>query len=170
MLKDKRSLYILLPLVGLLWGFIIYRIVAFTDQEERVSPIEITEISRPLDQEKSDWSLELDYPDPFLKKVPRAVTRTGNIDPEEEPNPVGVIRPETRAAGFEGIKAQLVYHGYITRGDRGNRVALLQVNGHDLLLREGEDLADTLSIYTITPDSLGVVFEGAVSYLKKTGG
>lgn len=64
-MKNKKMTYLLLVLTVLLWGGVVYRIVSYTGNDSPIPKNSVKEASMPR-ADTLDFSLKLDYRDPFL--------------------------------------------------------------------------------------------------------
>ncbi|MCD4665382.1 MAG: hypothetical protein K8R68_08925 [Bacteroidales bacterium] len=69
-MKSKKSLYILLPAVFLLWGFIVFKIFYHLG-DANDNPVYYNSVQKIAEEDNvpDTFSLVLDYKDPFLSKV-----------------------------------------------------------------------------------------------------
>lgn len=158
-MKNKKNLYILVPAVLFIWGFIIYRVVDFTsDGETDFIPQTYTTPIRE-NQENEQYQLKSSYPDPFLKQL----TSTREIgfeedDPEIQPQPQEVIVPEQ--------PLNIQYRGFITESGTDAKIALLVIEGNEVFLKSGAK-HEQFVIGQITQDSLAVRVDGEVRWVRK---
>ena len=64
-MKNKKMTYLLLVLTVLLWGGVVYRIVSYTGNDSPIPQNSVKESSMSR-ADTLDFSLKLDYRDPFL--------------------------------------------------------------------------------------------------------
>lgn len=88
-MKNKKTTYILLVSTLFLWGSIIYRIISYTknDIPMHKNVVEEVSVSRT---DTLDFSLKLDYRDPFFETEKKTVREKSAKKPYEaiqEPNP-----------------------------------------------------------------------------------
>ena len=69
-MKNKKNIYILLPVVLFVWGSVLYQLFSFTNTDE-ISPAEKSEfIIKPLKiKERQTFAINVNYRDPFLGKM-----------------------------------------------------------------------------------------------------
>lgn len=131
-MKSKKNLYFLLPAVVFVWGFIIYRIVDFGEEEvgsQRVLP-RITRVDT-LDQ--PIYELKKNYTDPFLKHL--AVSQnTTNTAPVQEPSTSPSVSANKETTDF-----QVVYKGFIIETGGRSKIALVTIDSQEVFLREREE-------------------------------
>jgi len=162
-MKGKKSVYILLPAVLLVWGIVAYRIISGlnTDQPSynnafrHVEPME-------EDVQPEAFSLRLDYRDPFLTGRPRkraqaSVFNTDVASPLTQPAAkVQPTQPEPEPAMDWSTVA---YVGLIQRSKGRNEqpVALVTIKGSSRMVKAGDDIEGYL-FTTVTRDSLEVTY------------
>jgi hypothetical protein len=80
MLKNKKAIYLLIPLNVFIWGYFVYRFyAAFTDGDlpPATPPVQVARVSELKDSLL--YKLDLRYKDPFLTE--RGKSRSFNISP-----------------------------------------------------------------------------------------
>lgn len=141
-MKNQKTLYLLLPVVLAIWGFIGYRIFgAMGDQETTNAPILVPINVGPDEDSVAQYQPNLDYPDPFLKGLRLSSRRNTNpasssqIQAPPKPTP-----PEVQAAPEPTPPAPwpVQYQGWVKEGDGITKVALLSLNGQFGSLRPGQ--------------------------------
>jgi hypothetical protein len=85
-MKNKKSIYILLPIVLLVWGGVLYQFFSFTTADEVLKNY-TTELNiKPFKlKEKNTFSINVNYRDPFLGKmhvVPQEASKSKKINPK----------------------------------------------------------------------------------------
>lgn len=123
-MKNKRTLYILFPVVILVWGIIIYRVIgAFSDPAPEIQAVTYSKDSSVfIQKERESFSLSPIIRDPFLDK--RYVEKS-----IQTPKTPSIRKP---AVTWPSIQ----YKGSVT-GASGS-VYILSINGQDQLLQKGE--------------------------------
>ena len=165
MLKGKKSLYLLIPVVVLLWGTIMYRIFNYTSDEDQVDPISVARASKPVQNEESrKRELKLNYPDPFLKE--------GFSSPTTQLVPAAQSLPPTATQQVSAAEpkspdpfAGLIYNGFIVKEGTDERIALLEHNNRSYLTTTGETFAGTFEVGRILKDSIQVIAAGKSTYI-----
>lgn len=121
-MKSKTSLYILLPLVIIIWGIVIFKVVgAVTERPE--TAINVPEINRfkNFQFEKDTFSLEPINQNPFLGhfyKKPDPVIK--NIPPKSQ-----IIWPT------------IIYLGLVSDSGESSKIHIVEINGKQLLFEKG---------------------------------
>lgn len=126
-MKNKKSIYILLLVVLLIWGLVIYNFVSWspsgTPDIAEPGPVE----AKPLDIVKRDTLiLDADYRDPFLGKM----HRPGNTVTDAVKRKVKKQEPVVWPA--------LQYKGIVSDNKDKIRVYMVVINGQAYLMGEKE--------------------------------
>lgn len=146
-MKNKKLIYLLLPLVILIWGTVFYKIFFSTApgeewEEEAINP-QKNSTAAPVDT----FSIIAGYRDPFLGNT---VYSENTI--REIPKPK--IRPEPKieqAVPWPSI----VYGGMIKNQQSTRQLALVKINGKENILKAGE-MIGTIELAKIYKDSIEV--------------
>ena len=144
-MKSKKSLYILFPVVLVIWGIVIFRTVAvFNDEPAKIESIafinkeEINIVKRdtfsllPLD---SDPFLGISYWKP-KKKIANLVVSQEKVD-----------WPEIK------------YLGLVADSDRQAAIHILEVSGNQFLLKRGRTVAE-VKIISSKQDRVMLSYKG----------
>lgn len=151
-MKNKNTLYILIPLVLVVWGLILWKVlsgtdgVVHTDYSPRVSEnSEVADTARYL--------LRFGYHDPFLRVSREASVRTKTTSTSPEANKIKAINlNETKS-----IKKPtgLIYRGIIS--GKMDSVGLLELNGDKKLVSPTDQLGP-YTIQRVEDGSLTITF------------
>lgn len=154
MLKNKKAVYILIPLNVLIWGFFIYRF--YTAYAESDLPPALPETRAMKLEELKDsaaYKLDLKYKDPFLKETSKshnyynASPKPGQQQPAVKPAPVKAPAPVPKQI------PEVKYLGLIKNNTSGLATALVSVNGQSKLVKPNETF-DGILFKTFNKDSL----------------
>lgn len=128
-LKSKKSLYILFPVVILIWGIVIYRIVdAFSDKTESAIIFSNSGKTKINKIERDTFSLKSIEKDPFLGIIytkPKPVLRktTVNALPPIEWPPIN-------------------YLGLVSGTGKKQKIHIFQISGQQYLMEIGEKVGE----------------------------
>jgi hypothetical protein len=137
MLKNKKAVYILIPLNILIWGFFIYRFYsAYTDSDapDLAPTARSLKIEEPKDS--AAYKLDFKYKDPFLKegsKEHRYYTSPPSADQQSKK-----IIPVKTPPGIPKQLPDVKYLGLIKNNSSGITTALVSVNGQSKLIKQNE--------------------------------
>lgn len=129
-MKNKKSIYILLPIVLLIWGAVMYQFFTFSNNP--VNELEPqTEIAlKPLDfKEQDSVPFNVNYRDPFLGKT---FNKPGTKSTKSNSNKV----QKKIAQPIEAIVwPTIIYKGIVSDTKEKNKVFMLIIDGKTFLMR-----------------------------------
>lgn len=133
-MKNKKLMYVLIPLTLLIWGIIILKIFNQVHPDRNSYSQSTSVIQQVSNQSDRDTlSLLLNYRDPFLHGVVRSVTNT--MPKENISNGFGQLSTATHVAvNFPNTK----YSGLVINSKSKSKVGLIRINEKDYLAKEGE--------------------------------
>jgi hypothetical protein len=74
-MKNKKNIYILLPIVLFVWSAVLYQVFSFTNNDEIISANDPEFIIKPLKvKQRQSFVIDVNYRDPFLGKMYLAQT------------------------------------------------------------------------------------------------
>ena len=154
MLKNKKAIYILIPLNFLIWGFFIYRFyAAYTDSDVSMPIAKIESVKLENLKDSLTYNLSLDYKDPFLKEGERAYKQSNSGNGISESTPkrqvISVKAPTVPPKQLPEVK----YLGLIKNNTSGLTTALVSVNGQSRLIKQNESI-DGIVFKSFSRDSL----------------
>lgn len=158
MLKNKKLVYLLLPLVLVIWGLIFYRIYANLHGKPK-SPSFSKQITKEIDvRDKEEIpQLSLNYPDPFLKN-------TSISSGEKKTNPK---HPDNLVSPINW--PMITYRGMLrSEQAKHNVTGFLRVGTTDMLVHMG-DVARELAVLRIAKDSILLENKGEKRWFRLTG-
>lgn len=168
-MKNKKLAYFLLPVVTLVWGIVVFKIIkavetpAYTNlHAEQMKEKSISTVS-PLDT----FQLILQYRDPFLsgrRSSKASINAVRSISTVQRPAFLPVSSPQPVADPIQW--PQISYQGYIENRKTNTKVAMLNIGGHDQLLDEGKS-AFGVKVVKVFPDSIKLHFEKEVMFFKR---
>ncbi|HNU34432.1 MAG TPA: hypothetical protein PKN75_12670 [Bacteroidia bacterium] len=160
-MKNKKAVFILLPAVLVLWGIVFYRIYNAVNPTENVYVI-----SKSVDAPNQTSLITTDtfqlinnYPDPFMKTV--LVSRS-KINRSSK---VSNVRSKA-AVNSNIVFPTIIYNGIIKNNNSKKVFAMLNVNGKDYLLQQGNNV-ENLKLIKINPDSVLMALGSFSKYIKR---
>ncbi|HEY9197346.1 MAG TPA: hypothetical protein VIM77_13815 [Mucilaginibacter sp.] len=159
-MKNKRVLYFLVPAVVLIWGLIFYRIfAAMSGNEDAALPAtaQVKEIYNDYGAPADTTRLQLNYRDPFSMAMQADTVKRPVEKLKVKPLAVIINRP---AMNWDFVR----YSGYIRNPDSKKLIALLHINGKEVLLNEGET-AEKVKLIRNLKDSVKILYEGKTKFL-----
>lgn len=131
-MKNKKNIYILLPVVLSIWAAVMYQFFSFASPEEtqqlssnefRIKPLKITE--------RDTFSINVTYRDPFLGKM-YAPQQNDSLKKNT------VKRNKTLKIVEPLIWPSIVYKGIVSDTKDKTKIYMLVIGGQTFLMKKGE--------------------------------
>ncbi|QEM09155.1 hypothetical protein [Mucilaginibacter rubeus] len=160
-MKNKKFTYLLGGAVMIVWGLIIYRVFGALGDNGPDAAI----MSGPVKKEAyNDYSIPedttrllLNYRDPF-----GIVQRKDTASRKPAPPGMAQIAPHQRLAAMNWDFIR--YVGYIRNADSRKLVAIVHLNGTELMMSEGE-MNSGLKLIRNYQDSIKIAYQGETKYI-----
>lgn len=133
MAKDKKTIYIMLPVVLLVWAFVFYQLYGYFFSEPHYLVNE-TSIKVAYDKIKEDsFTIVADYRDPFLGG--RAAAESNNSEGSSNIN----TKPKSNAATNHdnNLWPIINYKGMIKNNNSNKRIGIIVINGSEHVVNQG---------------------------------
>ena len=157
-MKNKKSIYILLPSVLIIWGIIFWKVFSGgDDQSLQVVQPSIKPLMQAEEQIQDVMELAYNYSDPFLRSLDKPQKTTE----APEPKPVKKLNRVVRWPMVE-------YSGAVKSRRKKSKVGMLKISNRNFLVREKRVYKD-IEVTAITPDSIGLVYQTDQRYFKRKG-
>jgi hypothetical protein len=156
-MKNKKTIYLLLPIVLFIWGAVLFQFVTFNSNDEQQIINNEIEIKPFKIKDKDTFNISISKRDPFL----------GSISSSENSNKVKkVITPHKVAKIKEEIQwPEVSFKGIVSDNKEKVKVYMLIINGKTYLMKKGEQQeevklkdGDRETIYAIYKGDLKVIF------------
>ncbi len=122
MLKGKKALYILLPLVALIWGAIVVQVIgAFSDDDPVRTGVTSVNITPVKTKEREKFTLGTVDRDPFLGTL---------YQPKKKKRKSTTPRVKKTKLVWPSIR----YKGVVSGQNSANAIYLIEINGTDQLM------------------------------------
>lgn len=162
-MKNKKLLYVLIPLVLLVWGLIIYRIFnvvngADSNEMHKTAFIGNTDNENSIDT----FSIHPNYRDPFISKGVKKIILSDNEVANVAVTPKVIVKTTTSST----IWPNLLYSGLIKNQKSNKALALVQINGQANIMKIG-DIVGEIELTKIFHDSIEVKFQKEKRFVKK---
>lgn len=132
-MKNKKSIYFLLPVVLLIWGAVLYEFFSFSSSEELQATSSDEIIFNPISIKKRDTTaINVNYRDPFLGKI--YVERDNKEVAKKKFSSLKKAPKITESVVWPTI----VYKGIVSDTKEKNKIFMLIINGKTFLMRKGE--------------------------------
>jgi type II secretory pathway component PulC len=150
-MKSNKSLYILLPVVFIVWGIIIYRLVKYVGQGNAAlpTPAFIEANFEPEKLQEDTFTISANYRDPFLGEIKKVEAITGAPKPMK-PAPKPVAKPEIPWP-------TIIFKGLIKNKDAKKTYALLTINGKTKSFSDKEEWQG-IKIQSVVKDSVLLIY------------
>ncbi|OWK68854.1 hypothetical protein [Pedobacter sp. AJM] len=159
-MKGKKMTYFLICCVALVWG-IIFRQIFLGSQDNDTFPITQHVSHEPyfnmVDHADDKVKLDMAHGNPFQTT---ALMEKDILADEPYAKPLeikSIVKPKVNWSGIS-------YKGQIYNTTEKRHVAIIAVNGKEVMLSEGEG-ADGLKFIKRTGDSIKVEYQHAITYL-----
>jgi len=130
-MKNKKNIYILLPVVIVLWGLVIYRFFSYAAPRPTENPQAVSFSLKPVTvQQRDTVALDVNYRDPFL----------GKMYSREMPKKASSKRKITVKEPVQW--PQVIYKGIVSDTKNKMKVFMLIINGQTHLVKEKETVGD----------------------------
>lgn len=166
-MKNKKLLFILVPVVVVVWGIIFYRIFNQIIKKNQVFVPQININELPIDEIKKDtFTIVANYRDPFLgSSVNYSQPENDNkkIEKKKQKTEPSITGRTNRRVRWPEIE----YSGSIYNKDSKQSIAVMKIdnNGFLMYLNETNSGVTLLKIYE---DSIRVSFEDDIKTILKT--
>lgn len=150
-MKSKKSIYILLPVVLIIWGLIIYRFFSFSNTEAVEEPANNNFLVKPLAVKPRDTiAINVHYRDPFLGKMyaPSAKIR-------KDAKSIKNVTPDAPLQW-----PPIIYKGIVSDTKNKKKVFMLIINGNTFLMSE-KDKEQDITLKGGNRDFIEVTYKGA---------
>ena len=151
-MKNKTLTYVLLIAVAAIWYQVFFRVTGnlFGEDTPIVQPVDNASAIPTV--ERDTFDLQANYRDPFgeTKKV------VAVVNPEQPPPKVrNTPRPKPPKTVWPPIK----YFGMVKKTESQEPLAILKVDGIQLMLRKGEEMFNEITLKEVGRDSIQVVYK-----------
>jgi hypothetical protein len=150
MFKNKKAIYILIPLNLFIWSFFAYRIyAAYTETEvPQIKELPLARSER-LDNDTVKYNLSLDYKDPFLKDVKQTHENSNTVKAVAVKTVAIVKTPTVAPKALPDIK----YLGLVKNNSNGVATAIISLNGQSKFIK-ANDVIDGITFKSFDKESL----------------
>lgn len=131
-MKNKKTIYILLPVVLLVWGKVVYQFFSFAASDVILENTPIDLNLKPFKlKERDTFSINVNYRDPFLGKI--FVTEL-SVDSKIKTTEIKKVSKQ------EGIIIwpSIIYKGIVSDTKNHIKIYMLIIGGKTCLMKKGE--------------------------------
>lgn len=156
-MKNRKSIYVLLPIVLLIWGILINQFLSFsvsdtvlknTTSEFSIKPFKL--------KERNQFYINVNYKDPFLGKIhsPQIINIPKNtIKAKNKPKTEEIIDWPT-----------ILYKGIVSDTKDKKRIYMLVINGKTCLMKKGST-ENEVHLKDGDKESIYVKYKGALNLI-----
>jgi len=151
-MKNKTLTYILLIAVAAIWYQVFFRVSGnLFGEDEPIIPT-TNQVSNIPTVERDTFDLQANYRDPFgeTKKALVVVGEQGALPPQQN-------RPRQRPP--QTVWPPIQYFGMVKKTESKAPLAILKVDGIQLMLRRGEEMFNEIILKEIGRDSIQVLYK-----------
>jgi len=150
-MKNKKNIYILLPVVIVLWGLVIYRFFSYATPGANENTQAVSFSVKPVTvQQRDTIVLDVNYRDPFL----------GKMYSREMPKKASGNRKITVKEPIQW--PQVIYKGIVSDTKNNKKVFMLIVNGQTHLIKEKETV-EGISLKSGNRHSITIKYRGDIT-------
>lgn len=135
-MKNKKNIYILLPLVLIVWGAVLFQFLSFTNGEEIVDTNNPELVLKPLKfNKRQSFTIDVNYRDPFLGKMFVENTGIKTIG-------TGKKTAKSKSPKEELIWPTILYKGLISDTKDKTKIFVLIINNKNYYMKVGDTEED----------------------------
>ncbi|WP_276381606.1 hypothetical protein [Flavobacterium sp. H4147] len=156
-MKNKKNIYILLPLVLFVWGAVLFQVFSFTNSDD-VLPVNNPEFNiKPLKVTKREtFAININYRDPFLGKM---------YTLESAPKPkVSQSAPKTAKQPEALVWPNIIYKGVIADSKGKNTIYMLIIDNKNYYMKIG-DTENEVFLKSGDKESVYVKYKGNLNII-----
>ena len=130
-MKNKKSIYILLPIVLVIWGSVAYQFLSFSKNEEKSKENSAFTFKPIAIKPRDTSSINVNYRDPFLGKMYSNKTKSVSTKRSTQ-----ATKPELPKTPM--ILQTILYKGIVSDTKDKTKVFMLIINGRTFLMKKGD--------------------------------
>lgn len=165
-MKNRKTAWILLPGVLLIWGFLGWKLYAAINSNDEVTAVASDTL--PVNQVQAavpdTYQLLLDYPDPFLgSKLPTSTNyRTSDKHSTTSPKETPHIPEITVAASWPDV----AYSGLVFSQSEGKMLGFLTIDGKSNFVQNGDVIGEVV-VKKLWKDSVSITWNKQTRVFRK---
>nr|WP_321355537.1 hypothetical protein [uncultured Draconibacterium sp.] len=163
-MKNRKTMYILLIAVILIWSLIIVRFLTLRNPDNNYIAYQPEITNKKKDStNKTDFQLLLNYPDPFLIEEFRSQSQKG----AKNNSNISTKKVNTKKLPADMAKMPTItYSGMICNASAGKKVGFI-LTGRKQYMVEVGDLVNNLEVINLWNDSIRVKWNKQVIDIKR---
>lgn len=158
MFKNKKAVYLLIPLNIFIWGYFVFRFyTAYNHENVNFNLKDDKSFITNTNKDTIIYKLNLQYKDPFLKDniKSKSIALTNKLIGENQPIKQSVKKVELNRLEKQ-IVPELKYMGLIKNTQSGVSVALVMINGQSKFVKPN-DVIDGFKFKAFAQDCMLVI-------------
>ena len=158
-MKKKQAVYVLLPLVIIIWGIVIWKIVYGVSSKVMETKPEVLATGKvALSTDSVNVELSFNYEDPFLKH--------SSFDDSQKVQKIEKVNESenTRLVQWPVVE----YRGALKSRKKKSLVGMIKIGDKEYLVREKQEV-NAIYVFHISNDSIGLVHQQNKRYFKIIG-
>lgn len=157
-MKNKKNIYILLPIVLFVWGAVLFQLFSFTNSDE-IGVANNSELTiKPLKLNKrQSFTIDIHYRDPFLGKMYAA-----NTDAKAKIN--GAKTPKAAKPKEALVWPTILYKGLISDTKDKNKIFMLIIDNKNYYMKIG-DTENEVFLKSGDKESVYVKYKGNLNLI-----
>lgn len=133
-MKNKKNIYILLPIVLLIWAIVIYQFFSFTTLDNSLENTATEFNIKPFKvKERTTFSINVAYRDPFLGKMYTASSANPNLKKHTVISSKKQLNPEQAI-----VWPTIHYKGTISDSKQKSILFIMVIDGHNFYMKKGD--------------------------------
>lgn len=131
-MKSKKSIYILLPIVLVIWGMLIYQFFSYSSSEVVEQQEELPLFVKIDYKEPDTTALEINHRDPFTGKL------ESTIDNATPSNGKLINSPKIHIEKAPQVETQIEYKGIVSDAANKMKVFMVIIDNQTYLMKQGD--------------------------------
>ncbi len=131
-MKSKKSIYILLPIVLIIWGMLIYQFFSYTSSEIIEVQEELPLFVKIDYKEPDTTALDVNHRDPF----------TGRLESAKEKSSISKVKtintPKIKTETTPEVQTQIEYKGIVSDVANKKKVFMVIIDNQTYLMKQGD--------------------------------
>jgi hypothetical protein len=157
-MKNKKNIYILLPLVLLVWGAVLFQLFSFTNSDEITVSDNPEFTFKPMKVNKREsFSINVNYRDPFLGKI---YSNESETIPKKTNSTVHKAARQAEAL----VWPKITYKGSIADSKGKNSIYIMIIDGKNYYMKIG-DTENEIFLKSGDKESVYVKYKGNLNII-----
>lgn len=156
-MKNKKNIYVLLPIVLFVWGAVLFQLFSFTSSDEIVTANNSELTIKPLKfNKRQSFSIDVNYRDPFLGKM---YAENNALKPKGNSSAVKTAKPKETL-----VWPVILYKGLISDTKDKNKIFMLIIDNKNYYMKIG-DTENEIFLKSGDKESVYVKYKGNLNLI-----